>query len=117
MAKRKLNTDTALDDSRLDFYEVDQKYIDALKLIEPKIPDVNYPTHEKFMCGILFTIGEHEYFAPVSSFTKSQKTNFIIKNKSGKPVGSIRFSFMFPSQKTSGTSKIFPRRMRSAAIC
>lgn len=80
----------------LNFYTVDQDYVDELKAIEPKIPDIQYETHNKFVCGILFRISGFDYFAPVSSFTKQQKTNFIIKNVNNKPVGCIRFSFMFP---------------------
>ncbi len=80
----------------LNFFTVDQEYVDELKAIEPKIPTIQYETHNKFVCGILFRIESFEYFAPVSSFTKPQKTNFIIKNANNKPVGCVRFSFMFP---------------------
>ena len=84
------------DRSRLDFYEVDQAYVDELKAVDPLIPNVNYSTHGKFMCGILFSINGLDYFAPISSFKKSQRTNFLIKNRRGQVVGSVRFSFMFP---------------------
>ena len=80
----------------LNFYTVDQAYVDELQAIEPKVPNVQYEKHNKFVCGILFRIHGFDYFAPVSSFTKQQKTNFIIKNSNGKPVGCVRFSFMFP---------------------
>ena len=80
----------------LNFYTVDQDYVDELKTIEPKIPDVQYETHNKFVCGILFRMNGFDYFAPISSFAKQQKTNFIVKNSNGKPVGCVRFSFMFP---------------------
>lgn len=80
----------------MDFHTVDQAYVDELKAIEPKIPDIQYETHYKFVCGMLFRIEGLDYFAPVSSFTKQQKTNFIIKNVNNKPVGCIRFCFMFP---------------------
>ena len=80
----------------LNFYTVDQVYVDELQAIEPKVPNVQYEKHNKFVCGILFRIHGFDYFAPVSSFTKQQKTNFIIKNSNGKPVGCVRFSFMFP---------------------
>ena len=80
----------------LNFYTVDQAYIDELQAIEPKVPNVQYEKHNKFVCGVLFRIHGLDYFAPVSSFTKSQKTSFVIKNVNNKPVGSLRFSFMFP---------------------
>ena len=80
----------------LNFYTVDPDYIAELQMIDPKVPNVQYETHDKFACGVLFEIAGHEYFAPISSFKHQQKTNFIIKNSKGKPVGCIRFSFMFP---------------------
>ena len=63
----------------LNFYTVDQAYIDELQAIEPKVPNVQYEKHNKFVCGVLFRIHGLDYFAPVSSFTKSQKTSFVIK--------------------------------------
>ena len=84
------------EDGRLDFYEVDQAYIDDLKTVDPKIPNINYEVHRKFLCGILFDVGGLEYFAPISSFKRGQKTNFLIKNSKGRVVGCVRFSFMFP---------------------
>ena len=67
----------------LNFYTVDQVYVDELQAIEPKVPNVQYEKHNKFVCGILFRIHGFDYFAPVSSFTKQQKTNFIIKTPMG----------------------------------
>ncbi len=91
----------------LNFYTVDPAYVDELQRIEPKIPNVRYETHDKFVCGILFRIAEFDYFAPVSSFTKQQKTNFVIKNSGNKPVGCVRFSFMFPVPEDRRTIKDF----------
>lgn len=81
---------------KLNFYTVDQAYVDELRGIEPKVPNVQHEKHGKLVCGILIPIHGLDYFAPVSSFTKQQKTNFTIKNSNGKPVGCVRFSFMFP---------------------
>ena len=78
------------------FYDVDKEYIGYLKQFEQKIPNISYDKHDKFVCGIVLTVNGFNYFAPVSSFNKSQKTNFLINDKIGNDVASIRFSFMFP---------------------
>lgn len=84
--------------SKLQFYEVNKDYITFLKQYDPKIPDIEYAgNHNKFICGVLFEINGRSYFAPISSFTKQQKTNFLIKNRRGRITSSIRFSFMFPA--------------------
>lgn len=83
----------------LNFYSVDPGYVTELQAVDPKVPNIHYETHEKFACGVLFEIEGHEYFAPISSFKRQQRTNFIIKNSKGRPVGCIRFSFMFPIPK------------------
>jgi len=86
-------------DKQLDFYEVNAGYIDYLLKIDPKVPRVDYSEtskHDKFLCGIVLSINNHDYFAPISSFTTPQRTNMIIKNEKGAPVSSIRFSFMIP---------------------
>lgn len=82
-------------DNKLRFYEVSPKYIEYLKQFDYKIPDIVYEDREKFLAGVLFTINGLNYFAPVSSFNKQQRTNFLIK-VGDYPVGSIRLSFMFP---------------------
>lgn len=80
---------------KLYFYEVSPKYIEYLKQFEYKIPNIIYDDREKFLAGVLFEINNLKYFAPVSSFNKQQRTNFLIK-AGDYPVGSIRLSFMFP---------------------
>lgn len=98
---------------KLNFYTVDQSFVDELQKIEPRVPNIEYETHNKFVCGILFSINEFDYFAPISSFTKQQKTNFVIKNSNGKPVGCVRFSFMFPIPENHRSIKDFSRRRRA----
>ncbi len=80
---------------KIKFYDVNLDYIDFLKKFESKVPDIKYETREKFVSGVLFEINEMKYYAPVSSFKNKQKTNYVIKI-GDYPVGSIRFSFMFP---------------------
>lgn len=82
--------------SKFKFYEVDKEYIKFLQKHERKIPNISYETNDKFVCGVLFDINGMKYFAPISSFTKQQKTNVLIKSASGKVISSVRLSFMFP---------------------
>lgn len=81
---------------KLYFYEVDKQYISYLKQFESKIPNISYDLHDKFVCGVVLKVNESNYFAPISSFNKRQRTNFIILNENNLPISSIRFSFMFP---------------------
>jgi protein AbiQ len=81
---------------KLNFYEVDNNYVNYLKNFDKQIPDIHYAKFNKFVCGIVLTINGFNYFAPVSSFKKQQRTNFLILDK-GRPISSIRFCFMFPA--------------------
>ena len=83
---------------KLSFFEVDKSYIRFLKRYENKIPNISYDAHDKFMLGVLFEISGMKYYAPISSFKKQQRTNFLIKDagEGNKVLGSIRLSFMFP---------------------
>ena len=87
---------------KLKFYEVDGEYIKYLKENgDNRIPNIEYNKHKKFFCGIVLTINNFNYFAPVSSFNRKLHTVFLImdkdkKTKEDKPISSLRFSFMFP---------------------
>jgi len=86
-------------DKQLNFYEISADYINYLLQFDSKVPHIDYSKtsqHDKFMCGIVLSVNGHEYFAPISSFAVPQRTNVIIKNEKGKPISSIRFSFMIP---------------------
>lgn len=86
----------------LKFYEVDSEYIKYLKENgDEKIPNIDYKKHKKFFCGIVLTINNFNYFAPVSSYNKKVHTSFLIMDKDKetkklKAISSLRFSFMFP---------------------
>jgi len=83
--------------NKLFFYEVDTNYTDYIRSFgDPRTPYISYLDHHRFLCGILFENSGMNYFAPISSFIHPQKSNIIIKDITGKPIGSIRFSFMFP---------------------
>lgn len=87
---------------KLKFYDVDSEYVKYLKEKgDNKIPNVNYEKHKKFFCGIVLTINNFNYFAPVSSYNKKMHTAFLIMDKDKetkklKAISSLRFSFMFP---------------------
>lgn len=87
---------------KLKFYEVDREYIKYLKENgDDKVPNIEYEKHKKFFCGIVLTINNFNYFAPVSSYNKKAHTTFLImdkdkKTKELKAISSLRFSFMFP---------------------
>jgi len=81
------------------FYEVDTAYINYLLKVDSKVPHVNYSTispYNKFLCGIVLSVNDHDYFAPISSFTTPQRTNILIRNSQGRILSSIRLSFMIP---------------------
>ena len=80
----------------LKFYEVDKNYIIFLKKYDGQVPDFIYSRHNKFVCGVVFKIGDIDYFAPISSFKQQQRTNIVILDK-GIPISSIRFCFMIPA--------------------
>lgn len=86
-------------DNQLNFYHVDADYISYLLRFDSRVPKVDYSAtnaHDKFLCGIVLNVNDHDYFAPVSSFRTKQRTNIIIKDVNDKDVASIRFSFMIP---------------------
>ena len=86
----------------LKFYEVNSEYIQYLrKNGDNKIPRIDYQKHKKFFCGIVLTINNFNYFAPVYSYQKKVHTKFLILDKDKntkklKTISSLRFSFMFP---------------------
>ena len=85
--------------ARLKFYEVDESYISLLANVDNKVPRVDYSDEgrrRKFLCGIVLEVNDHAYFAPVSSFNKQQRSNFVVEDTKGNPVGSLRFSYMIP---------------------
>lgn len=100
---------------KLKFYEVDNEYIRYLKENgDEKIPNFDYEKHKKFYCGIVLTINNFNYFAPVSSYNQKVHTSFIIMDKDtntqeSKPISLLRFSFMFPCPIECLNQKIFSK--------
>ena len=83
---------------KLKFYDIHKKYISYLKKFDHQIPEIEYDNNSKFFCGIVLEINGFNYYAPITSFNKQQRTNFVILDK-GRPISSIRFSFMVPASE------------------
>lgn len=75
---------------------MNEDYIKFLKQFDKQVPDVIYDEQNKFVCGIVFKIKDSNFYAPISSNTKGQQTNMLIRNKHNLPIASIKFSFMIP---------------------
>lgn len=78
------------------FYDIDISYLNFLRQFEPRLPEILYTHHNKFVCGVVFESNGLPYVVPVSSNIRPQKTSVIIKNKRNQAISSLRFSFMFP---------------------
>ncbi len=90
--------------NKLNFYTVDLSYVDFLKNEEMKergfsrVPNMEYGTgrKQKFLCGVVLTVNQANYFVPVSSYKRQVADNFLIKADNGEIVSSLRFNYMFP---------------------
>lgn len=60
------------------------------------MPNVKYDLNNKFVCGIVLSINDIKYYAPVSHKTERQQTSLQIFDNE-KPISTIRFSFMIPA--------------------
>ena len=87
------------------FYYVDSDYIEFLKQYEIRhrcftcVPNTQYRMSEKFLFGMVMTIGEINYYVPVSSKIKRAPNNIVIrlhKKKRYTDVGTLRFAYMIP---------------------
>lgn len=90
----------------LAFYDVNEDYVNFLKTIDPKIPNIKYDTNNKFVCGVVLDVNGIQYYAPVSHMNKKQQTNFLIY-QGDRAIASVRFSFMFPAPMEVLTKKDF----------
>jgi len=82
--------------SHFKFYYVKSEYLDHLNAIDEQVSKHDYKKNEKFYCGIILTINNIKYLAPVSSFKKQQATNFLIEDSEGSTLGCLRLCFMIP---------------------
>lgn len=89
------------------FYDVDPEYAKYLRKFDNKVPNIIYDNNRKFVCGITLTVDSCNFFAPISSNTKPQKTSLLISDTTGHVLSSIKFSFMFPVPDSVLTEKDF----------
>ena len=90
----------------LKFYDIDEDYVKYLQTIDRQIPNIHYSANNKFICGIVLDMNGVHYYAPISHMTQKQQTNLLIYDN-GKPISSIRFSFMLPAYDNVLTIKNF----------
>ncbi len=89
---------------KLNFYYVDKKYVQYLKDTETqkrgfsRIPNMEYDNtrKSKFLCGVVLSINDVDYYVPVTSFKQQKPDNFLIRADNGQIVSSLRFNYMFP---------------------
>ena len=80
----------------LRFYDINIDYIKFLKTIDNQVPNIEYKSNNKFVCGIVLEVNNIKYYAPISHKTEKQQTNLQIFDN-GKPISTIKFSFMIPA--------------------
>ena len=100
---------------KLSFYDVDKDYIYYLQQQEikqrgfTKVPNVEYENDKKFLCGVVLSINNINYYVPVTSYKKQQSENFLIvfdDDKFNKIKGSLRFNYMIPVPEAAITERI-----------
>ncbi|MCD7823981.1 MAG: type III toxin-antitoxin system ToxN/AbiQ family toxin [Oscillospiraceae bacterium] len=88
----------------MDFYRIDENYIAYLQQYEKekrgftRVPNVKYADRNKFAFGAVLEVGNIKYYVSVSSYTKPQEANILIKvpGDSQEVKGSLRFNYMVP---------------------
>ena len=77
------------------FYDVDPEYAEYLRKFDNKIPNIVYDNNRKFVCGITLTVDNCNFFAPISSNTKPQKTCLLISDTTGHVLSSLVLCSLF----------------------
>ena len=88
----------------MDFYKIDEEYIQFLQNYEKKyrgfskVPNIKYLNRNKFAFGAVLSINEYNYYVALSSFDKKQEANILIRIPGDKKEikGSLRFNYMIP---------------------
>lgn len=83
----------------LDFYDVTPSYLDYLRSIDKKVPQNNYASHKKFMCGVFVMLNGQSYLIPVSSsYGKPREFRIITFDRNGgqMTLAALKYSFMIP---------------------
>lgn len=83
----------------LGFFLVDREYADFLRdpiYGDTHVPFTEYEKRQKFFIGVVLKIGNHKYFAPITSYCGVDDATFNIVRKHGEIISSVRLNFMFP---------------------
>lgn len=92
--------------NKLMFYRVSDRYINFIRNIDNTILINTENGRQRPYVGIIFTIGIHQYFAPLSSYKSSKydkvKNHTIhkITRKNGRHLAVIKLNCMFPIIQT-----------------
>lgn len=84
--------------SKLHLYRIEDDYLDYLSNKESRIPQGKYNGKDRPFVGVVYTINNLEYFAPLSSQLHNKQSDFkvIIANEHK---ATVRFAYMFPVTK------------------
>jgi protein AbiQ len=88
------------------FYDIDKEYVKFLKTIDKQVPNIEYDSNNKFVCGVVLNVDGIKYYAPISHNKQKQQTSLQIFDKE-KVISTIRFSFMIPAFDAVLTAKDF----------
>lgn len=80
----------------LKFYRIDDTYLNYLKKFDNQVANTVKTGYTKPYCGVVLKFGNFDYYAPLSSFNKKQKTNFLIFDDNNIAISSVRLCFMIP---------------------
>lgn len=87
------------------FYDVDVEYVKHLQAAEiakrgfTRVPNIEYGTRRKMVCGVVLVINDLKYYVPISSYKRQQPNNILIRledDRYNQVKGSLRFNYMFP---------------------
>ena len=53
----------------LKFYDIDKDYVKFLKTLDRQVPNIEYTSNNKFVCGIVLEVNNVKYYAPISHKT------------------------------------------------
>lgn len=110
----------------LNFYTVPLDYVEYLQKAElhkrgfTRVPNLEYgkERNQKFLCGIVLRINEMDYYVPVSSYKIQKADNFLICEKDGHAVSSLRFNYMFPVPRNLvKVRRIFLEPVKNIGLC
>lgn len=102
---------------KLNFYTISLDYVSYLKKEEEsrrgfsRVPNMDYGDKRKpkFLCGIVLQVNGMDYYVPVSSYKQKKPDNFLIEDRNGRILASLRFNYMFPIPKGLAIERIISK--------